>query len=188
MESTDSLAGTHRLTACSTCSTRIASSRSRDAGRQFQSLSSRRRTFVCSRRTCACASSRARSASLDLTAARPTCWRHVATSCGMRAQLPEGPICSFSCTDWPSRMAREPQIVRASDAEHCPTSGGAVPMEQISPRDGRFVSSDARCYDVRGSRGWTRRRAGRNRTGQILAQNGLGAGWPIGRIARVGAL
>ena len=151
-------------------------------------MSSRRRTFVCSRRTCACASSRARSASLDLTAARPTCWRHVATSCGMRAQLPEGPISSFSCTDWPSRMAYEPQIVHASDAEHCPTSGGAVPMEQISPRDGRFVRSDARCYDVRGSRGWTRQRAGRNRTGQILAQNGLGAGWPIGRIARVGAL
>ena len=119
-----------------------------------------------------------RSASLDLPAAHPTCWRSVATSCGMRAQLPEGPTCSFSCHDWPSRMAYEPQIVHASDAEHCPTSGGAVPMEQISPRDGRFVSSDARCCDVRGSRGWTRRRAGRNRTGQILAQNGL---WPIGR-------
>ena len=55
-----------------------------------------------------------RSASLDLPAAHPTCWRSVATSCGMRAQLPEGPISSFSCTDWPSRMAREPQIVRAS--------------------------------------------------------------------------
>ena len=45
--------------ASSTSSTRVALSRSRDAGRQFQSLSSRRRTFVCSRRTCAYASSSA---------------------------------------------------------------------------------------------------------------------------------
>ena len=115
-----------------------ASARPYEAERHFESLSLRRRTSVCARRTCAHASSRARSACFDLPGPLAPGCRRVPRWWGASARPSTSRVWGSIRADRAQRLVHESRKVRSRYVVHCPTPRCSTAAVELGGRTTHF--------------------------------------------------
>ena len=116
----------------------LCAARPYEAGRHFESLSLRRRTSVCARRTCAHASSRARSACFDLPGPLAPGCRRVPRWWGASARPSTSRVWGSIRADRAQRLVHESRKVRSRYVVHCPTPRCSTAAVELGGRTTHF--------------------------------------------------